>query len=156
MHRRKNLLLIPLCLAILAVGMSGTDVWARGWGMGGHGGVGGGPGFMAADPQQAAQMFDLHEKFRNDTVGLRKDMAVKRAELGALWREKDPDTNKIQAKQKELNALRDKMQEKSVNFRLEMRKLCPQGPGGKMACYGPGMGMGRGKGMGPGGTPPAE
>jgi len=150
MHTWKNYLFIPLFLAILAVGVSGTDSWARGWGMGGGCGMGGGHGFMAADPQQAAQMFDLHEKFRNETAGLRKEMVVKRAELGALWREKDPDQNKIQAKQKELNALRDKMQEKSLPLRMEMRKLCPRGPGGKMAGFGPGMGMG------PGGPPPAE
>ncbi len=137
-----------LVVGVLVLGIGATGALARGWGMGG-----GHRGYMGADPQQAAQMFDLHEKFRNETAGLRKEMAVKRAELGALWREKEPDANKIQAKQKELNALRDKMQEKAVGHKLEMRKLCPQGFGGKMACYGPGMGMGRGMGMGPGGPP---
>jgi hypothetical protein len=44
-----------------------------------------------------------------DTAGQRKQMMVKPAELAALWKMEKPDQTAIQAKQKELNVLRDQM-----------------------------------------------
>jgi hypothetical protein len=44
-----------------------------------------------------------------DTAGQRKQMMVKHAELAALWKMEKPDQTAIQAKQKELNVLRDQM-----------------------------------------------
>ena len=90
-------------------------------------------------------------------------MMVKHAELAALWKMEKPDQTAIQAKQKELNAMRDQMQEKMTAFRLEAKKIapdCPMGMGmgmGHGCCMSPcGMGMGPGgMGMGPGaGSPP--
>jgi zinc resistance-associated protein len=91
-------------------------------------------------PDQAAKAFDMRQKFMNETADLRKQMMVKRAELGELWRAKDPDKAKIAAKQKEINAVRDQLQEKGTSFKLEMKKEfptlagvsgCPQMGGGK-------------------------
>ena len=59
---------------------------------------------MQMTPDQAAKAFDLRQKFMNDTADLRKQMMVKQAELGELWRAKDPDKAKVAAKQKEVNA----------------------------------------------------
>ena len=111
--------------------------------MGMGGGCGMGPGMgkghgcgmmgMQMTPDQAAKAFDLRQKFMNDTADLRKQMMVKQAELGELWRAKDPDKAKIAAKQKEINALRDQLQEKGTAFKLDMRKEFPTmagGPGG--------------------------
>jgi hypothetical protein len=74
-------------------------------------------------------------------------------EMRDLWKAENPDEKAILAKQKELNALRDQMLEKSVAFRLEARKIAPQlAFGGGMGMHhGGGMGMGGGCGMGPGG-----
>jgi hypothetical protein len=44
-----------------------------------------------------------------DTASQRKQMMVKPAELAALWKVEKPDQTAIQAKQKELNVLRDQM-----------------------------------------------
>ncbi len=117
-------------------------------------------GMMNVTPEQAGQLFDLRQKFMNDTAGLRKDMAMKRAELAAIWRAENPDEKQILAKQKEINDLKAKLQEKAVAFRLQARKICPQmgagfGPrcgigGGGMGGPGCGLGMGPGAGMGPG------
>jgi zinc resistance-associated protein len=85
----------------------------------------------------------------NDTAEVRKQMMVKRAELAALWKAEKPDEKAIVAKQKELNALRGQLQEKSVPFRLEARKIAPQ----LAHCFGHGMGggiFGHGGFMGPG------
>lgn len=109
-------------------------------------------------PEQTAQVFDLRQKFMNDTAVLRKEMAVKRAELTALWRAETPDEKAIVAKTKELNAVRGQLMEKAVAMRLALKKIAPQammGPGGGFGpgmgpCMGPGMGPCMGPGMGPG------
>ena len=130
-------------------------------------GMGHGPGHMMnLTPEQAGKLFDLKEKFHTDTSALRKQMWIKRAELAALWKAEKPDQAAITAKQKELNALRDQVQEKMTAFRIEAKKIdpnfamgmgkgmgwghgCGMGPGGGM-----GMGPGGGMGMGPGDAPP--
>jgi len=89
-------------------------------------------------PEQSAQLFDLRQKFMNDTAGLRKQMMIKRTELAALWQSATPDQNQIQAKQQEVNALRDQLQAKRTAFQLQNQQICPQ----------VGMGMGRGAGRG--------
>ena len=112
-----------------------------------------GPGMMNLTPEQAAKIFDLKEKMYADTIGLRKQMMVKHAELEALCKAEKPDQNAIQAKQKELNALGDQLQEKMTACQLEAKKIAPD-----FDIMGMGMGMGPGpaKGMGkcPGAEPP--
>ena len=130
-------LLLVLALA-LSLGVAGS-VWAQPMGKG----MGMGPGMMNLTPEQAGQIFDLKEKMHADTADLRKQMMVKHAELAALWKAEKPDQNAIQAKQKELNALRDQMQEKMTTCRLEAKKIAPN--------FDMGMGMGHGCGMGSGG-----
>ena len=70
--------------------------------------------------------------------GLRKQMMVKEAELAALWGAEKPDQTAIQAKQKELNTLRDQMQEKMTAIQFEVKKIAPD--------YDMGRGMGEGRG----------
>src|SRR3990172_1189446 len=101
---RKVSLLLVLALA-LSLGLA-ASVWAQPMGKGM------GPGMRNLTPEQAGKIFDLKEKFHTDTAGLRKQMMVKEAELAALWGAEKPDQNAIQAKQKELNGLRDQMQDK--------------------------------------------
>jgi len=126
-----------LLLAALVISMGAVDsAWARG-----------GWGCMNANvtPEQSAQLFDLRQEFMNDTAGLRKQMMVKRTELAALWQNATPDQNRIQAKQQEINALRDQLQAKRTAFRSQNQQICPQ------AGQGMGRGAGRGMAMGPGG-----
>ncbi len=124
-------------LALLAVlglilGM-GLTCWADPFGMGGpsshhracfvhHG------RFAKLTPEQAGKLFDLRQKFLDDTASLRKDMLVKRVELKNLWRAENPDEKLILAKVKEIDAVKAKLQEKVVPFRLEVKKILPKGP----------------------------
>jgi Spy/CpxP family protein refolding chaperone len=146
-------LLLVLALA-LSLGLV-ASVWAQPMGKG----MGQGPGMMNLTPDQAGKIFDLKEKMHADTAGLRKQMMVKHAELAALWKAEKPDQTAILAKQKEVNALRDQMQEKMTAFKFEAKKIapdCPMGMGmgmgmGHGCCMEEGgMGMGRGMGRGPG------
>jgi Spy/CpxP family protein refolding chaperone len=136
---RKTWTIVSL-LAVLVLGLGAADsAWARG----------GGWGCMNANltPEQSTQLFDLKQQFMNDTAGLRKQMMVKRTELAALWRSETPDQNQIQAKQQEVNALRDQLQGKRTAFRLQAQKICPQAGMGMGRGAGRGMGQGRGMGM---------
>ena len=121
-----------LILVALVISLGAVDsAWARG-----------GWGCMNANvtPEQSAQLFDLKQQFMNDTAGLRKQMMVQRTELAALWQNATPDQNQIQAKQQEVNALRDQLQVKRTAFQVQAQKISPQA----------GMGMGRGGGRGHG------
>jgi Spy/CpxP family protein refolding chaperone len=143
--RKSRLLLIltlVLSLGIASLAWAGPDMGGGcGMGPGKGGGCGMGSGMMGhgmclmnLTPEQAGQAFDMRQKFMNDTAGLRKQMLVQRAELRELWKAKDPDKAKIEAKQKEMNAVRDQLQAKATAFKLEMRKQFPDMAGG------PGMG----------------
>jgi zinc resistance-associated protein len=142
--------LVMLLALVLSLSLASSS-----WAGPRRGGRGGGPRAMNLTPEQAGKLFDLRHKFMNDTAELRKQMVVKRAELAALWKAEKPDEKAIVAKQKELNALRGQMQEKSVAFRLQARKIAPQlghcfghgkgwGMGGHGGFMGPGDGPGRG------------
>ncbi len=144
-----------ILLATLIVGLVGaTSAFAfkgmggdMGCGMGGGGGMGHGRGMhmlMNLTPEQAGQVFDLRQKFMNDTAGLRKDMLIKSIELAHLWKAENPDEAAIQAKAKELAAVKAQFMEKAISQRLAMKKLVPN------AC--PMMGPGHHK-MGPGQAP---
>jgi hypothetical protein len=103
-------------------------------------------------PEQAGSLFDLRQKFMDDTVNLRKQMWVKGAELRTLWQAEQPDEKAIVAKMKEINAAREQLMEKAVPFRLQVKKIVPKGAfgGPGMGCpMGAGHGDGMGMGMGP-------
>ena len=124
-----------------------ASVWAQPMGKG----MGHGPGMMNLTPEQAGKIFDLNEKMYADTASLRRQMMIKHAELAALGKAEKPDQNAIQAKQKELKALADQIQEKMTASQLEAKKIAPDfdmGPG-------PGMGMGMGKCPVAGPAPPS-
>jgi Spy/CpxP family protein refolding chaperone len=142
MKKSGKLSLLLVMALTLSLGLA-ASVWAQPMGKG----MGRGPGMMNLTPEQAGKIFDLKEKMHADTAGLRKQKMVKHAELAALWKVEKPDQTAIQAKQKEVNALRDQMQEKMTAFRLEAKKIAPDFQMG----MGKGMGMGHGCGMGPGG-----
>ncbi len=128
-------------LAVLVLALALPAAAGRGWGR-----------KMMADltPEQAAQVFELRQKFMTDTAALRKEMFIKRAELMALWKAETPDEKAIVAKTKELNAVRGQLLEKMVPLRLALKKIAPQAMLGPGRGFGFGMGMGPGCGMGPG------
>lgn len=154
---RKNKLLF-LLTAVLSLTVA-TAAWAgpkgmdggcnmgdMGPGMMGHGGMGHGMHWANMTPEQVGKAFDMRQKFMNDTADMRKQMLVKRAELRDMWKAKEPDKAQIAAKQKEINSLRDQLQEKATAFKLDMRKEfpnmgagggCPMMPGGKGMGGGP-------------------
>jgi len=149
MQQRKSVKrYFPILLGVgLVFVMMTATAQAGGWGQ-----CGGGRGGMNANltPEQSAQVFDLRQKFMNDTAGLRKQMFEKRAELAALGRSGNPDQQQLQSKQQELNVLRGQMKEKATAFQSELQQKVPGAKVGRMAFAGRGKGNGRGMGNGSG------
>lgn len=101
-------------------------------------------------PEQKTKLTELKEKQWKETVSLRNEMQTKRLELRTLWTAPSPDKDKVLAKQKEINELRDKLQAKATDFRLETRKILTPEQAAQIGTGGPGMGFGGGM-MGMGG-----
>ena len=110
----------------------------------------GGPANLNLSKEQQEKMWQAKEKFRNDTQKLRYEVFQKGIEMRALYTDPNADDAKILAKQKELTALRQNLQDKMVQFRLEQRKIFTPDQLKKMSetSYGPGFGR-MGMGYGP-------
>jgi zinc resistance-associated protein len=151
---------ISFLVAVLAVPVVAlAHGWGRGPMMGNWGGGPGygymipyGPGNETLTPDQRTQLNQLDQKFYEDTATLRKDLWDKSYELNTILNSENPDPAKVNALNKEINDLRTKLQEKSLNYRLEARKIIPETAfsggygrsfGYHMGGYGPGW-------MGPG------
>ncbi len=115
-----------------------------------------GPGPMGRGPkldlstEQIAAMKQIREKYRVDTEALRNDLIQKQVELKTVYADPKASDAAILAKQKEVDTLKQKMQAKMVQLRLEQRKIFTPEQLTKMgeAAQAFGNGKGRGKGFG--------
>jgi zinc resistance-associated protein len=136
-------------VALALVAMAGLAVAAGpGFGSGGYGNCPQGYNQLNLTPEQKTKLTEMQEKHWKDTVTLRNEMQTKRLELQTLWTAPNPDKDKILAKQKELNELRNKMQGKGTDFRLEARKVLTPEQAAQVGTFGPGKGFGGPMGMG--------
>jgi Spy/CpxP family protein refolding chaperone len=104
-------------------------------------------------PEQKAKIHELRSKFKEENAQLIGTMVTKRIELQSLWSNPKAETKSIQDKERELRDLQNQMRDKTVQMRLEARKiLTPEqiaqiGPGGGRG-FGGGFGRGCGRGWG--------
>jgi Spy/CpxP family protein refolding chaperone len=155
-----------LALLIMAGVLVASNAWAFRGGPGNGPGCGMGPGYgmgpgwaasLNLTEDQQAQIQAKQEVFRTDLDPLRDKLFSKKMELRNLWAASNPDQAKISAKQKEIQALQNKLQEKTTQFQLECREVLTPDQQEKLATnvgYRGGQG-GRGyhggRGGGPGG-----
>jgi zinc resistance-associated protein len=148
--KMKKMIVAVMVISLLATaGLAMAQGWGRGPGYGPDYGPRGawGPGLnLSAEQNQKIQA--MKESFFKETLPLRNEMQTKRLELRTLWVQTNPDQEKILAKQKEINALRAQLQEKSTKNRLEMRKVLTPEQQAQLGAYGPGFGPGFGPGPG--------
>ena len=119
---------------------------------------------------QAGKLTGMQQQFMNETLSIRNELAPKSLELRNLMAQPSANAAVITAKQQELFALQQKIQEKSLTYQGNARNILtpqqlsmlPPGCGFGFAAgngYGRGMGYGagygggngRGRGMGRGG-----
>jgi zinc resistance-associated protein len=87
------------------------------------------PGSFPCQYQMNTEMQKIHDKFLNDTVVIRKEMAEKNAVLRALLNAGTPDTVKASQLAGELFELREKLRAKAKEAGLPMPMLM-MGQGG--------------------------
>ena len=144
---KKAVIALGLVVVVL-LGM--TYVYAVGPGFG----PGRGPrnwtgGWRAANmtAEQQAKLKDLRQKLRDDMAPVRDRMISLRQEIGTLWSDRKADPKDITIKTEEMKSLRDQMQDKMVEFALEVRNILTPD---QLQAIGPNCGMGFGPGGGPG------
>ncbi|NWF55692.1 MAG: periplasmic heavy metal sensor, partial [Syntrophaceae bacterium] len=109
--------------------------------------------------EQTGKLTGLQQQFLNETLPIRNELAAKSLELRSLMVQPSPNAAAISAKQKEISALQQKMQEKSLSYQTNARSLLtpqqlsqlPPGCGLGFAAgfgYGAGFRGGYGRGMG--------
>ena len=116
---------------VIAIGLAVVVVLGIGYVYAGPGfGSGMGPGKWAGGPkalnlteEQQAKIKDLRQQHSTEIAPLREQMFSLMKELRTLWSDPKSNAGAIQAKTKEMSALRDQMQEKMVAFRLEEASL---------------------------------
>lgn len=72
---------------------------------------------------QKAQIQTKQEVFQEEINPLRDELFSKRMELRELWAKANPDQGLISAKQKEIQAIQNQIQEKTTQYQLECREL---------------------------------
>ncbi len=99
-------------------------------------------------------MIQKHNKFMQDTVDLRKQLAVKQAEKRSLMRSAQPDSARVGQLTGEVFDIREQLRAKAQAEGLPMGMMGGFGGGKGMGRgggnWGPCDGMGPGNGMGPG------
>ncbi len=73
--------------------------------------------------EQTAKLAEIRNARTKAMMPLQEQMFAKRNGLKALWLEATPDQEKIIAAHKDIRALRDQIQDKSITFRLESLKV---------------------------------
>lgn len=122
----------------------------RGHGYYGHAGL----WKLNLNDDQEAKIEALQIAHEKDIRPTREKMFDKSVELRRLWLQTNPDKNKIDAVQKEVRTLRDKIEDKATALRFEINKVLTPEQKEKLASFGWGRGMGfgpRGGMRGPGG-----
>lgn len=130
-------------------GQSGPEGFQPGYGPRFHGGFG--EAFLGLSKEQIAKMQGLRDRFYNETRDLRYDMAQKRLEMRKLFMDPKTDDATLLAKQKEMSALRQKLQDKMAQMMIEGRKILTPEQLQKLDRMGMGAGGGMGFGMMDGG-----
>jgi Spy/CpxP family protein refolding chaperone len=104
---------------------------------------------------QTGKLTGLQQQFLNESLPIRNELATKALELRTMMAQPAGDAAKISAKQQEIFALQQKMQEKSLAYQTNARNiLTPQQlsmlPPGCGLGFAAGTGYGRGMGYGAG------
>lgn len=74
-------------------------------------------------PEQVARLQELREAYLRDTLAWRNELVIKRYDLRDLLRNPLIEPSRVLEKQREISSLESKIQERSVLYQIEMRKV---------------------------------
>ncbi len=127
MRKTATIIGVLVLVAAIAIPVFAHD---RGWGKGRAPGIG--PEGRQAPcceaipnltPEQSAKLTELRQQHDKEIIPLRNELTAKHAELRNLWVQGNPDEAAIKAKQQEINELRNQLQDKMTEYRLEVGKI---------------------------------
>ncbi len=158
--KTKSILISMMIVMFLALA---TTVFAFGPRGGGGGPYYGGLCKMHSElnltKEQSERLWQIRERFNADTEKLRYEIFQKSLELKSLYGDSKADKTTILNKQKELNALRNKLDDRRAQMRVEQREVLTPEQLNKLNQFRTGHGYGRmghgkpgyGRGLGPAG-----
>jgi Spy/CpxP family protein refolding chaperone len=114
---KKTIVMMSL---ILAVALMASVALAGPWG-GRFYGMG--PMVPNLTPEQSQKVLALQQAHLEKITPVQQELFAKKMELRSLWLSQNPDQAKINALQKEIFDLVDKLQQESTNLRAEMLKV---------------------------------
>lgn len=98
-------------------------------------------GNEALTEEQKKELGKLRNEFAADTKEVRSQLQQKAAELQAVMASPTPDQAKAKKLLKEINAIKNKLAEKRLEFKLQANKIAPDVLAGNNFCQGPGQGQ---------------
>jgi Spy/CpxP family protein refolding chaperone len=101
--------------------------------------------YLGLSQEQIAKMRELRSRFHNETHDLRYDLAMKRLEMRKLFTDPKIDDTTLQAKQKEVSSLRQRLMDKGAQMMIEGRKILTAEQIQKLDRMPVGRGMGHGR-----------
>ena len=139
-------LTVIMAVTALAIFASLAMAWGPGYGRGrGYAPLSSFPPIPNLTPEQASKIQSIREAYLKEIAPLQQQLLAKKLELRSLWLSPNPDQAKINALQKDILNLTAKIQEKSTNARLEIRKVLTPEQQAQLSVYGPFIGYGKGK-----------
>jgi Spy/CpxP family protein refolding chaperone len=148
--KARTAILLSLSLAVLYLSQAQAQQHMHGHGMGGRS-----PFWLPKDlnltSKQTEQIKSIQRRYLEDIRGLRNDLLNKRYSLDLLLSDPTAKSAEIRAKQREVSALQNQIEEKLLDYQLKMREvLTPEqyrlwASRSRMP---PGRGMHQGQGMG--------
>ncbi|RJR31452.1 MAG: periplasmic heavy metal sensor [Desulfobacteraceae bacterium] len=139
-------LLIPM-VAILS--FSVASAFAQPWGKGMREGYGRFPHnnqSLNLTQEQTDQLQRMRESYVRGVTHLQNRLFSKQGEIRLLWKETDPDREKIMAKEKEISRIQEELSEKEIQFQLDCRSILTEEQKAKLTSGNNGMGRGYGRG----------
>jgi zinc resistance-associated protein len=91
--------------------------------------------------QQAEKLEAARDSFYRDTQDLRNQIGDRYAQIRSELSKENPDRARLQALQSEISKLKGELDQKQLDYQLEVRKIAPEyGRGFAAKGYGPGAG----------------
>jgi Spy/CpxP family protein refolding chaperone len=155
----KKTVVVGFCV-ILALAMVGTVALAWGpgfgpwFGRGFRGPANGVPPIPDLTTEQSAQIQALRDGFLTEIEPLQKELYTKGTELRTLWSSPNPDASALTGKQREIQDLQSKLQEKATTLGLEIRKVLTPDQLAQLPAFNQDGTFGPGAGFGPRGFGP--